>query len=167
MTIQETTTALTDLLQRLSVLESIEEIRALRADYFSGLDRRDLERVRNLFRPDAVIGMGEAGTFTDRESFLTWFEDECTGPSLFDLHHGANHRIFVDSDTTAHGTWDAYYNQLDTAARTTYTDAYYYEDEYVKVDGRWWISKTTINTGSTFQGDIAEDGTLKITKFGR
>ncbi len=154
------TDTLADLAERVRRIEDLEEIRRLRAKYFSALDDRDLRGIAEVFDPDAEIGMGDWGVFPTAQAFIERFAEESTAGHLFDLHHGANHVIDLVDENSAVGRWDAYYTEVDADAKSIFTEAYAYADEYRRIDGKWLIVKTDIRSVVTTSMATRADGAV-------
>jgi hypothetical protein len=149
-----------DLVARVQRIEDLEEIRRLRARYFSALDDRDLDGIGAVFAADAEIGMGDWGVFPNTAAFLEKFAEESIASHLFDLHHGANHVVDITGPDTASGRWDAFYSEVNADGQSIYTEAYAYADIYEKRDGRWVITKTDIRSVVTVAMATRDDGAV-------
>ena len=61
------------------------------------------------------------------------------------IHHGHAPEIEITSDTTAKGRWQLYDCICNIPAKTAFMGWGYYEDEYVKEQGKWKIKITKIS----------------------
>jgi ketosteroid isomerase-like protein len=126
-----------ELARRVAVLEEIEAIRKLKANYAALCDTGyDPDQLTALFTEDAVWDGGkEWGRYEGRAALWDFFKGAST-MLPFALHYMTNPLIEVDGDT-ATGTWHLF--QTTTYAATgdaIFGGARYYED-YVKQDGAW------------------------------
>jgi hypothetical protein len=125
-----------ELARRITVLEDIEAIKQLKAEYCDICDDdHNQDRIVTIFAEDGIwegAGMGTAKGHGEIRKLFKSFADRIS----FSQHNVFNPRITVNG-SEAHGIW--YFlgpftfrkgnRQLWLAAR--------YEDDYVKVAGRW------------------------------
>lgn len=128
---------------RLRALEDVEAIRQLKARYFSSCDAKDIEGMRDCFVPGKVaIDYGAIGVFDNRDQLIDVFQRLGCHDHIVEMHHGMNPEIaMVDADQ-ARGTWGLYYHQINTQEKTLTQLGATYEDEYVRTERGWKISKT-------------------------
>ena len=126
----------TELAQRITLLEDIEAIKQLKAEYCDICDDdHNQDRIVTIFAEDGIWegpGIGTAKGYDEIRKLFKSFADRIS----FSQHNVFNPRITVKGNE-AHGIW--YFlgpftfrkdnRQLWLAAR--------YEDDYVKVAGRW------------------------------
>jgi hypothetical protein len=152
--------------QRLARLEAIEEIRQLKAQYFHACDTKQADLVRECFAPGEIaLHYGRIGDFHDREQLVAVFSELACHDHIVEMHHGQNPRIEVHDDSHASGRWGLYYYLIDTRQHTVTQLAGFYEDDYVHVDGRWMICKSTYQVTSTQIFDLSE-GLAKVVFAG-
>ena len=128
--------SLEDIEKRLRVLESVEEIKRLKARYSAYCDDNyNPDGIASLFTEDAVWDGGTRGRFDGREEIRKFFSG---APQLvpFSVHMVMNPIIEVDGDT-AKGMW--YFLGAFTVAEGNQAvwGSARYVDEYVRVDGEW------------------------------
>ncbi|MFC6672044.1 nuclear transport factor 2 family protein [Marinobacterium aestuariivivens] len=149
--------------ERIEKLESVEEIRQLKARYWRSCDRKDHRAVLDCFVAGEVeIDYGPIGFFSDRESFVKVFRALGCKDNIVDMHHGANPEIERIDAYHANGIWDLYFFTIDTDGRTFMQLAGRYEDRYLRLDGEWKIESTRFVAASRFGGRVGADGTLSI-----
>jgi hypothetical protein len=160
--------SLEDLAKRIQALEDIEAIKQLKHRYWRACDRQRPDDVRECFVPEgAVVDYENVCKFADREDFVELYTRLGCRPVVIDIHHGQNPEIFLDSPDSARGTWDIYYYGIDTGARTATQLAGYYNDEYVKRGGRWWIAKTVFIRTSFVMTEISPEGAPVVRALSR
>ena len=125
-----------EIVRQLRVIQDIEAIKRLKAEYCSICDdRHNQDRIVEVFAQDGIWegpGVGYARGHAELRTLFKKFESRIS----FSQHNVFNPRIDVDGDE-AHGTWYflgpfTFYEgnrQLWFAAR--------YEDDYVRVNGTW------------------------------
>jgi hypothetical protein len=155
------------LARRLRQVEDKLEILELKHRYWRACDRKQPDVVRDCFRPDAVIDAAFLGVHEGRDSFVGLFEMVGCQDTIIDMHHGQNPVIAFDGEDRAHAVWDLYFFQINLATRGTSQVAGYYEDDYVRIDGRWWIARSAFRVTSTLMSEVDEAGTGRVTLFGR
>ncbi|MFM5948054.1 MAG: nuclear transport factor 2 family protein [Novosphingobium sp.] len=134
---------MTSLEERLQRLEDDRAIRDLKARYLRACDSKDPEAVRDCLLPKgAVIAYDGFPRFDNREAFVAVYAEMGCAPGIFDIHHGANGVIEFDGTERARGQWSLLFHNTNLANRTLTQMGVEYEDEYVRQDGRWWISVT-------------------------
>ena len=152
---------------RVGELEDERAIRELKARYLRACDLKDPDGVRDTLAPDgAVIDFEGFPPFSDRDAFVDIYRQMGCQPGIFDIHHGANGVIAFDGPDRAHGRWALLFHNINLAQRTLTQMGVQYEDEYVKRDGRWWISVTRSRRTSFLAQSIGEDGAPKVIAMG-
>ena len=133
-------------LDRVAVLEAVEQIKALKHGYWRACDAKDPVGFRDSFVVDgAVIDYGPLGRFDDAAPMVAIFERMALAQvdgryAVLDMHHGMHPEIEVTGPDSARGRWALRFRQVDTVGRTETISAGEYDDEYVRVDGRWRMS---------------------------
>ncbi|MCX0273405.1 nuclear transport factor 2 family protein [Nocardia zapadnayensis] len=131
--------------QRLTVLEAIEAIKALKHRYFRACDAKDPVRFRACFVTEgAVLDYGELGV-SDADGMAAVFESialrRVDGKHVvLDMHHGMHPDITVHADGTASGQWTMQFRQVNLLDHTDTLSTGEYEDSYALEDGRWKIA---------------------------
>lgn len=119
-------------------LEDRMAIRELVDSYNDAVMRFDGDAWAENWRDDATWVLPGAGEFTGKENFFPIWQGAMSGFSFVGFFASAG-PIIVDGDK-AHGTWyqQEFLHQKDGVKRTVTGK---YEDDYVKVDGRWYFQK--------------------------
>jgi hypothetical protein len=138
-----------------SRLVAIEDIKALKARYFRGVDTKDWALLAEVMTDDITVDY--RGTATDPATGVN-FAPDATGSTLqgstvvidglkksldgiVSAHQGYLPEIEILSDTTARGVW-AMYDVLRFPAGSPITELFgygHYHETYEKSDGRWRI----------------------------
>ena len=125
-----------DIERRLQVLEDIEAIKQLKARYCAYCDDGyDPEGIAGLFIDGGVWDGGRRGRFEGKEAIKGFFVQAAQTFS-FALHYVLNPIITVDGDE-AHGTWYLFMPATLRDGNRAVWNAGRYEDDYVRVDGKW------------------------------
>jgi hypothetical protein len=158
---------LADMERRLLALEDVRAIKDLKFRYLRACDRKQPGDVLDCLDPDgAVIAYDGFPSFETREAFVQVFEDMGCKPTIIDMHHGENPVIVLHGADSATGTWDLFFQSIDTEAGTVVQMACEYSDVYTRKAGRWWISKTATRRTSFLMQKRQDDGTLAVIAMG-
>jgi hypothetical protein len=161
------TATLSDLESRLAALEHINEIKELKARYWSSVDRQRLDAVRACFvEHGAIIDMEGIPPCSDREDFIKVMTAQGGKPGFHSMHSGQNPIITLTGPDTATGVWDAFFVGIDMAQRLTIQLSGEYNDVYVRAGGRWLIQVQKFRQTSLLIQNIAEDGSPTVVSFG-
>jgi hypothetical protein len=133
--------------QRVARLESIEDIRALKAVYCDLCDRGyDPEGLAAMFTEDAVWDGGLFGRYEGRRAIHNFFKG-ISGSLVFAAHLVTNPIITFLDDDTAIGKWrlwePATVNENGKLDSRILLAAY--DDIYVKIEGRWLHKSVTVS----------------------
>ncbi|WP_327151800.1 nuclear transport factor 2 family protein [Nocardia sp. NBC_01329] len=134
-----------ELAQRITLLETVEAIKALKHRYFRACDAKDPARFRECFVAEgSVLDYGELGV-SDADGMAAVFESialrQVDGKhAVLDMHHGLHPDITVHADGTASGRWTLQFRQVNLLNDTDSLSTGEYEDSYVVEDGRWKIA---------------------------
>jgi hypothetical protein len=108
--------------------------------YCRGVDRLDLELVRDCYHPDAT---DEHGTFTGtRDEYVDWVAGILTR-FTGTMHLVANQLIEVDGDVARSESYGVAHHWGDPAddPRRNFTTGFRYVDQFSRRDGQWRIAK--------------------------
>ncbi len=130
-----------DVEQRLQVLEDVEEIKKLKARYCACCDDSyDADGIASLFTEDGVWDGDIRGRHEGREAIRQFFK-RASQRVPFAIHNVMNPIIEVDGDN-AHGSW--YLFQACTEGGQAKWVAGRYEEDYVKINGRWYFKNLEV-----------------------
>jgi hypothetical protein len=130
--------------RRLRQLEDIEAIRKLKARYLNACDRQDPEAVRACFVEGEVeIDMSGFGYCRNRDEFVDGiFVPRGCHDHVLDMHHCSNPEIELLDDVSARGLWGLNYRNINTRDNTVTLLSALYHDEYRKIGGSWYVSRS-------------------------
>jgi hypothetical protein len=124
-------------------LVATEEIRRLKYAYLRCLDQKTFDLLEDVFTEDATASYsGGKYHHEGRDQIISWLKDKMGSEGMLSSHRCSHPEIELLSDTEATGVWALH----DVVAETTFgvliSGAAFYEDRYVKLDGRWRIAET-------------------------
>ena len=152
--------------ERVRRLEDDRAIRDLKARYLRACDLKQPDTVRDCLLPDAAIEYEGFPSFANREDFVAIYQQMGCQPHIFDIHHGANGVIEFDGEDRASGQWALTFHNIDLSGRTVTQFGIEYEDNYLRMDNRWWIAKTVSRKKSVLVQQVDEAGSSKIIIMG-
>ncbi len=131
----------------LETIAAIEEIKQLKYRYLRCLDTKDWEGLSETLSPDAASWYDSGKySYDGREAILAFLKESLGDSRIVSRHQGHHPEIELTGDSTARGHWYledmVIFGNMGDGGGTELTGAAFYEDEYVKVDGRWWIART-------------------------
>jgi len=131
-----------DLARQLTVLQDIEAIKQLKAEYCDICDdAHNPDRIVTIFTEDAVWEGKGVATARGHSEIRQLFEDFARKVS-FSQHNVFNPRISVNGDE-AHGIWYLLGPFTFREGNRALWVAVRYEEDYVKRDGQWKIKRMT------------------------
>lgn len=126
----------------MSDLDEIEAIKRLKYKYMRCLDLKRWDEMEECFTEDACAAYsGGQYSFQGRAKIIDFFRG-AMGPEMITAHHVHHPEIELTSESTALGTWALEDTVIHTGFDFTLRGAAFYQDEYVKTDGRWRIRAT-------------------------
>ena len=139
-----------DLETRIARLEAIESVKRLKARYWYCCDTKDVEGVRDCFLdgPVEIHYDGPVGLVHHRDGLYEVFKNVACQTHIVEMHHGGPPDIEVTGPDSARGRWGLVYHLMNTETQTVSVCGGYYDDEYRRVDGRWWITKARFSVYS-------------------
>lgn len=124
-------------------LVDIHLIERLKYAYFRCLDQKRWDEMATLLTPDVeATYSGGANSYSGRDAVLDFLERTMGAETFHSSHHGHHPEIDLVSPTEATGTWALEDTVLLLDFDITIRGAAFYEDRYLKVDGRWLIAAT-------------------------
>ncbi len=139
-------------------LVEIELIKRLKHHYMRCLDQKRWDEVHELFTDDAVAAYsGGKYAFRGRDAIVAFFREAMDRKTFLSSHRVHQPEITVLGGTSARGIWAMEDWVIDTERNLTIHGAAFYEDEYVKIGGRWLIARTGYER--TFEEVQPRDGT--------
>jgi bile-acid 7alpha-dehydratase len=132
-----------DIEARLRRLEDIEAIKQLKARYWRCVDRKLWDELAEVFAEDAAADYGPKSKLAGRQAIVAFLKGSLGADTVITNHIGQRPEIEITGEATARGTWwlSDYIVMQPNIRRRGYA---YYEDEYVKKDGRWQKSRTRL-----------------------
>ena len=145
-------------------LHSIEAIKLLKNRYFRSIDRCLFDEVAECFSKDAVVDYGPAGVYESPEEFIAMISEYAKTNTATGVHEGSNPEIEVKGDTAV-AKWLCHYWSVDAENGISHKGISSYEDEFVRIDGKWLIKKT-INRPWIHETFSVEGGAVEMTSLG-
>ena len=141
-------------MRTLQELNDLEDLRDLRLAYTNHFDGGELDELLALYIDDAVLDFGPFGVWTGKDAMRAgwspYFEGRAgAAPYSYGRHVVTNPELRVTGDT-GWGRWFlidvSYFERGSTEMRKDPVVLYgTYEDLYVRVDGVWKMSRTTLH----------------------
>ena len=128
------------------------EIQELESKYEWAVDEGRVQALADVFATDATLWFDRIGdTLDGRTSILAWFREYCDEWGWRNRRHYITNFDIRVTGTEASGR--LYYLATYEAEGTSRLGWGYYEDAFVKSDGRWWIREKRINSVGVVQLD--------------
>ncbi len=147
-----------DLEARIGVLEDIEAIKKLKYQYGHLVDTRNWREFANLATEDAIWDFGDLGLYKGREQIIHFTRDIILGTYSFMMHMLHNPIIEVKGNK-ATGQWYFEVPATDAGKNRAVWISGKYEEEYVKVNGKWKFKKVV---GKIYFITPYDEGWVKI-----
>jgi phosphatidylinositol kinase/protein kinase (PI-3 family) len=106
---------------------------------------------------DFLINFGFIGVFNDMGRFIETFEEMACHPSHIDMHHGTAPEIEIVNTSSATGRWRMRFQLLETEKKLVQLMHGYYEDEYIKLDGKWKMKASKYTLLSNLLLNVEDD----------
>lgn len=163
MTVEERLEALEKEVQR---LKDIEEIKALKGQYFRCLDGKFWDEMETTLSPNIVTSYSDGKyVFRGPKEVTNFFKDTMPKEEIT-MHMGHTPEITIDSETTATGKWyledKLIFTEESKYPRHGVNGGAFYTDKYEKVDGKWYILETGYQR--LYEEHFTRDAEIKITK---
>jgi hypothetical protein len=134
-----------DLKARMQTLEDIESIKRLKCKYWRCLDRKLWRELTECFARGATADYGPRLRFRGRKAIVAFLKQSLGPDSVTTFHMGHNAEIEVTGEDRARGRWvlNDFFIMQPTTKRRGWG---FYDDEYIKEDGRWKKKRTKMTT---------------------
>jgi hypothetical protein len=121
----------------------IEEIKRLKYKYMRCVDKKLWKEMEEVFIPEATVAYS-AGRYSyeGRDAIIDWLKQGMDRDAFHSTHSVHQPEIDLLSADRAVGTWKIEDIVIDVEFDITISGAAFYEDRYVKRDGRWLIEHT-------------------------
>jgi len=124
-------------------LDDIEAIKQLKYAYFRLLDLKQFDELGGLLTEDCTASYDDGKlSYDGREAIVKFLTDSLTDAGIVTQHHGHHPEIVATGPDTATGTWYLVDRVIVPAADLEIGGTAFYDDRYVRRDGRWLIAHT-------------------------
>ena len=126
-------------------LVEIEQVKLLKHRYCRFLDQKRFDDLADLFTDDATASYGGGvRQLAGREAIVDWLRSVMAPTTMLTIHQVSQPEIELvgAGRDEATGSWALQDVVVLTDAGITIRGASYYDDRYVRVDGRWRIRHT-------------------------
>ncbi len=135
-------------IRRLRNLLEVEDIRKTRLLYSTLMDTQRIDELAELFTEDALCEFGPYGEWRGRETIRANYKGVFSGDSaglFFAMHNNSNHWVELTGEATAVGR-SYLIDVVTTADKEANPITWFgvYDEEYAKVDGRWLVSRCSL-----------------------
>jgi hypothetical protein len=131
--------------KRIRVLEDIEAIKRLKAQYaYYCDDNYNADGIANLFVEDGIWDGGDFGRCEGREEIRQFFI-EAPKMITFAIHYVLTPIIEVNGDS-ARGTWYLFQTCTFAEGNQAVWGAGRYNEEYIRVQGEWKFKKLVVSS---------------------
>lgn len=124
-------------------LAAMAAIQQLKYQYFRLLDLKEFVALGQLLTEDCTAAYEDGrSSFEGRDAIVRFLTDSLADPGIATEHHGHHPEITVSSADSATGVWYLQDRVVVPAVDIEIGGTAFYEDRYVRRDGRWLISHT-------------------------
>ncbi|CAN5512980.1 nuclear transport factor 2 family protein [soil metagenome] len=124
-------------------LVELERIKRLKYAYLRCVDQKLYEELRTLLTDDATAAYGGGRhSYEGTDAIVDFIQGAMSDSGVHSSHRCTHPEIECQSATEATGRWALLDMVIDTRFDLTISGAAFYEDRYVKQDGRWRIAHT-------------------------
>lgn len=134
-------TRLNELQTRIQILEDIEAIRKLKSKYWRCVDNKLWDELAECFAEDMVLSF-MSKSIEGKNACIKFLKEVLS--QAVSAHQGHQAEIEITSESTAKAMWTLNDLLVDMQPGVNYTGFGYYEDEYVKENGRWKIRRSKV-----------------------
>lgn len=144
-------------------LKAIEEIKALKYAYLRCLDTKDWDGIAEVFTPEAVAAYSGGAYSAEGRDQIVAFLVRNMGSETFHSSHRCTHpEIRLEGDR-ATGTWALDDTVIDETLGILIQGAAFYEDTYLRRDGRWLIHRTGYKRSFEYLVPLSDLPNLSLT----
>jgi len=145
-------------------LQEIEAIKRLKYRYLRCVDLKCWKELEGCFTEDATAAYSDGKySCTGRDKIMEFLIGAMNPDSMTTSHTVHHPEIDLTSPTTATGIWALTDTVIETSANITIRGSAFYEDEYVKIDGKWKIKSTGYKRVFEEVVSRADTPSLKLT----
>ncbi|MGZ8268285.1 MAG: nuclear transport factor 2 family protein [Burkholderiales bacterium] len=126
--------------ERIRVLEDLEAIRKMKAEYVLACDERRWDDAMRYFTADAAVAFGPFGRFESAAELERFFKEKMPVTIAFTIHRLCNPIIEVHADR-AKGIWYCEIPSTHIPTNKAILQQGTYYDEYVKEGNEWKHAK--------------------------
>jgi bile-acid 7alpha-dehydratase len=124
-------------------LLEIEEIKRLKYKYMRCVDKKLWTEMIDVFTQDATAAYSAGHySYEGRDAIIAWLKQGMERDTLHTSHSLHQPEIELVAPDRATGVWKLEDIVVDVQFEVTISGAAFYEDRYVKRDGRWLIEHT-------------------------
>jgi hypothetical protein len=121
----------------------IEDIKRLKYKYMRCVDKKLWEEMAEVFIPEATAAYSAGHySYSGRDEIIAWLKKGMERDTLHTSHSLHQPEIELVSADRATGVWKLEDIVVDVEYGITISGAAFYDDRYVKRDGRWLIEHT-------------------------
>lgn len=136
---------LAELEARIRILEDIEAIRKVKAKYWYCVDMKLWDDLADCFADDVILCVPTLKDIQGRKAVVQYMKERLGQSSLIAVHQGHQPDIEIKSENSAKGVWALRDNLIDSQTKKAFKGRGFYEDEYIKENGRWKIKKSKLS----------------------
>lgn len=133
---------LSDLERRIQRLEDIEAIKKLKINYWNSVDNKLWEELADCFAEESVLEVPLLPRYEGRDAIVGFIKESMEDATS--AHQGHNADIEITGDATAKGKW-ALNDYVEFPGNAFFKGYGHYEEEYVRVNGRWTIGSLKLS----------------------
>lgn len=147
---------MTELEQRIQLLEDENAIRQLKAVYLNACDQKNVELIRACFTEDAELVYPPVGKF-GVDGLIDVFTQMAVQTPIVDVHQAHNGEIKIDGDM-ASAEWNLSYASYDPSTKNFRLLASFYEDRYRRTEDGWKICYSESKPRAVIDGRLEDTG---------
>lgn len=146
----------------MSDLSAVTEIKQLKYRYLRCVDLHLWDELGETLAEDVSASYGKRLSFDSRDAVVRGLAEQMTDDVVTE-HRVSHPEITVDGDT-ATGRWYLQDRVIVPAYSTMIFGAAFYDDAYVRVDGRWLISRTGYTRTYEAMIDLKDVPSFQLTE---